>query len=245
MPTSLLQRLPWPLPALLAWGGAWAVYRVLPAGGTALAAATLAGALLALAAQGRWRRLIAAAGFPLSALALGAALPPWAWAAAALPLALAYPLKAWRDAPFFPTPAAALDGLAERLPLPPGARVLDAGCGLGHGLAALRRAYPQARLEGIEWSRPLAAWARLRCPGVQVRQGDMWAAPWQGLAMVYLFQRPETMARAWDKACAEMPGGWLVSLEFEVPGVEPVARLGTRPVWVYRIDGSTGGSRRR
>jgi Asp-tRNA(Asn)/Glu-tRNA(Gln) amidotransferase A subunit family amidase len=45
-------------------------------------------------------------------------------------LLAAYPLRTWRDAPLFPTPVDALDGLAAQLPLVAGARVLDAGCGL-------------------------------------------------------------------------------------------------------------------
>ena len=153
--------------------------------------------------------------------------------------------RAWRDAPFFPTPATALDGLAAAVPLREGARVLDAGCGLGHGLAALHRAWPAAELHGTEWSRPLAWGAAARCRFARVRRGDMWAQPWGGFDLVYLFQRPESMARAWDKACREMPGGWLASLEFAVPGVEPVARLGARPLWVYRIPGSMKPADRR
>ncbi len=57
--------------------------------------------------------------------------------------------------------------------------------------------------------------------------------------MVYLFERPESMARAAAKAQAEMaPGTWLVSLEFAVPGVLPQAQLrapGGRVVWIYRL----------
>jgi hypothetical protein len=56
---------------------------------------------------------------------------------------------------------------------------------------------------------------------------------------VYLFQRPESMRRAWDKACGEMKAGaWLVSLEFEVPGEAPVHRLTCpdgRFLWIYRL----------
>jgi hypothetical protein len=70
-------------------------------------------------------------------------------------------------------------------------------------------------------------------------RGDMWAASWADADLVYLFQRPESMARAWAKAEREMaPGSWLVSLEFEIAARTPVARLegaGGRPVWVYRI----------
>ena len=72
--------------------------------------------------------------------------------------------------------------------------------------------------------------------------------------VVYVFQRPESMARAWAKACAELPpGGWLISLEFEVPGVPP--SFGPqggdgRPVWGYRLGrgpaaDSTGAGRGR
>ena len=252
--------LPWPLPALAAWLTAWillwlllpqaAVHAWPPSWPWLLAAA--AGAVLAALPRqvSGWRRVFMATGFPVSAALSGAAgsVPAWAWL---LPLALllaAYPLRAWRDAPLFPTPADALDGLAGQLPLPPGARVLDAGCGLGHGLAALRRAWPQACIEGIEWSRPLRLAAALRCRWARVRQGDMWADDWRGCDLVYLFQRPESMARAWAKAEAELaPGAWLVSLAFEVPGRRAdlvLGPAGTRRVWAYRVGAAPAGSTR-
>jgi hypothetical protein len=196
---------------------------------------------LALGAQTPWRRLCVGAGFPLSALASGlaGAVPAWVWLLPLALLLLAYPLGAWRDAPVFPTPRGALDPLAALLPLPAGARVLDAGCGLGDGLQALRRAWPEARIEGIERSWPLRWFAALRCPWATVRQGDMWAQSWQGCGLVYLFQRPESMARAWAKAEREMAcGSWLVSLEFAVPDQQPMAMhrcANGKPVWVYSL----------
>jgi SAM-dependent methyltransferase len=238
-------RLPWPLPALAGWLGAWALFATLGALGApvglAFGGATAAGAFLATLADGRWRRALVMAGFPLSALVLGAAagLPAWGWLAALAALALAYPVKAWRDAPFFPTPADALEGLADVVSLPATPRLLDAGCGMGHGLRALHRLWPQARLEGVEWSAPLRLLAGWSCPWARVRRADMWAAPWANFDLVYLFQRPESMARAVAKAERELaPGSWLVSLEFEAVGRRPFARLqaaGARPVWVYRI----------
>jgi hypothetical protein len=126
--------------------------------------------------------------------------------------------------------------------------VLDAGCGLGDGLRALRRAYPQARLEGVEWSWPLRFLCALRCPWAQVRRGDMWRTDWSSYQLVYLFQRPESMARAAAKAQAEMASGsWLVSLEFAVPGVLPQAQLrlpGDRVVWIYRFAQGTNVKRK-
>jgi SAM-dependent methyltransferase len=240
-------RWPWPLPALAAWACGWAVFVIAAMAGLAPAAALLLGCIgswmLAWPCRGAWRRLIAWAGFPASAWALGAAAAwsPWAWALAGIGLLGVYPLRAWRDAPFFPTPAHALDGLADVIARPP-LTVLDAGCGLGHGLVALREQWPQARVEGVEWSRPLAWLARRRCRWAAVRRGDLWADDWSRFDLVYVFQRPESMPRVGAKALRQMrPGSWLVSLEFAWPGARPLACLqgpGRRPVWVYRVTGS-------
>ena len=243
----------WPWPAVLAWVLAWALDRALrgagAGAGASIAAASLAGALPALLARGRRRRMLAAGGYP-AALALrwlAGELPASVWLALALLLWLAYPARAWRDAPCFPTPAAALDGLAHRVGLAPRARVLDAGCGAGDALVALRRELPAAALEGLEWSGLWALVARWRCRriGAVVRRADMWNASWAGCALVYLYQRPESMARAYRKAAAELDdGAWLASLEFAVPGRAPDAVLrdgSTRPVYLYRI----GAARQR
>ena len=237
-------RLGWPLPALLVWGLAWSLYLgVRAAGGgvaPALLAALAAGALGSAWGGTPWRRALIGLGFPISlALTLLPSLPGWAWLLPLLLLLLAYPLRAWRDAPLFPTPEGALDDLPDFAPLPPGARVLDAGCGLGQGLQALQRAYPLAELHGLEWSRPLRLLCAWRCPWARVRQGDIWLADWSGYQLVYLFQRPESMPRALAKARAELrPGAWLVSLEFAVPDTPPTARLDGaqgRAVWLYQM----------
>ena len=182
-----------------------------------------------------------AGGFPLSLALSGTAaaeLPGWAWL---LPLALLvaiYPIKAWRDAPFFPTPRGALKGLARLAPLRTDARVLEAGCGLGDGLRELHAEFPQARIDGIEWSWPLRLACQWRCGFARVRRGDIWQADWSPFQMVYLFQRPESMPRAVDKAARELAhGSWLASLEFEALQLEPDAVhrcKDGRCVWLYQ-----------
>lgn len=254
------QALGWPVPAVLTWLAAWALAGALRAAGAplwaALALPTALGAcaaLLPFVAATAWRRVFVAAGFPLSVLALGlsrgvggqgGAGLAWWWLAPLALLLLAYPRRAWRDAPVFPTPRGALAELPKHVQLPAGARVLDAGCGMGDGLIELHRALPEARLEGVEWSalwRAVSAW---RCPWAQVRRGDMWAGDWSAYELVYLFQRPETLPRAMAKARREMrPGCWLVSLEFEARGDDGQAWVpsaswplaGGRCVWVYRL----------
>jgi SAM-dependent methyltransferase len=191
----------------------------------------------------RWRRLIVALGFPVSVLALGwqggqGVLGGLLWLAPLLVLWWLYPRRSWSEAPLFPTPRGALAQLPTHAPLPPGARVLDAGCGVGDGLRELLRAYPAARVEGVEWSRPLAWLTRWRVRGAVVRQGDLWADHWAPFALVYVFQRPESMPRVWAKACAELAAdAWLVSLDFAVPDVKPVASWqlsNGQFVWLYR-----------
>jgi hypothetical protein len=255
MPVTVIANRLWPLPALAAWALGWIVFAAARAsgGGTyglvaAMVLASMAAAGLSLLAATPWRRVFVAAGFPLSLAASGAvALPAWVWLVLLALLLAIYPVNAWRDAPVFPTPAGALDGLALRLPLAGGARLLDAGCGLGDGLRALRRAYPQAQLNGLEWVGPLAAAAALRCRDARVRRGDIWSADWSAYDLVYLFQRPESMARAWSKACDQMPaGGWLASLEFPVPGRTADGRYACpdgRPVWLYRCPGARATGR--
>ncbi|WP_255033771.1 trans-aconitate 2-methyltransferase [Rhodoferax sp. TH121] len=245
----------WPLPAIVAWGLCWTLFRTVWEQGLALpwslALASALGVVLSVWGVSWWRRALIAAGFPVSlALTLGmlggSAVPAWAWLFPLALLLLVYPVNAWRDAPLFPTPRGALIDLSKRAPLPDKALVLDAGCGLGHGLQALRLAYPQAALHGLEWSWPLRALCALRCPWARVRQGDIWQADWSAYDMVYLFQRPESMPRAVAKARAELrPGTWLVSLEFEAKELQPHAverTPGGRMVWLYQAPfvGATG-----
>ncbi len=232
----------WPLPALGAWGLAWAAFAALRLAEApllvAIFTATAAGAVPSILVHTTWRRTFMATGFPLSMFVSGAAsaLPAWGWLLPLTLLLLVYPMNAWRDAPVFPTPGGALCGLAELAPLGPDAQVLDAGCGLGAGLGELRREYPQATLHGLEWSWPLRLACAWRCRFAHVRRGDIWSADWSVFDLVYVFQRPESMARAIAKAAREMkPGSWLVSLEFEAPGHSASQCLaGKRPVWLYR-----------
>ncbi len=234
----------WPLPALLTWALAWGLFLLLPSLGAPVALTmglpVLLGAGLALLGATPWRRVFIAAGFPLSLAVSGlaGALPAWAWLLPLALLVLLYPLNTWRDAPLFPTPNGALTGLDKQVPLRESARIVDAGCGLGAGLIELRRVYPRAQIEGLEWSWPLRLLCALRCRFARVRRADIWAVDWRGFDMVYLFQRPESMQRAADKAGAELKAGaWMVSLEFEVPTLkaQAVLELGEgRRVWAYK-----------
>jgi len=233
----------WPLPALAAWAACWLTFVAvgeLVGDAAALASALLLALALASFAATPWRRVFIAAGFAVSLAAseVAAWLPSWSWLLAIALLACAYPLRTWRDAPLFPTWRGALRGLAGEVELAPGAAILDAGSGSGAALLELRREYPHARLMGIEWSWPLWMLSALRCRFAQVRRGDLWSADWTPFALVYLFQRPESMPRALAKAAHELrAGAWLASLEFEISTLAPERVLDSgngRRVWLYR-----------
>ena len=249
--TQWFLRSRWPLPALAWWLMAWGVFlacRVVGvgAGWSWLIAVGVGG--VGAAFMPTWvRRAMVGLGFPLSWWLLAGgegtqwlmAQPAWIWWWPLGILLLLYPPGTWRDAPLFPTPPGAFDGLAQRVPLPLAGYVLDAGCGVGDGLIALERAYPEVHLHGIERSWPLRLVCAWRVRTAHVQQGDIWAADWSRFDLVYLFQRPESMARAWAQATAQLkPGAWLASLEFPVPG-QPPTDVWTcpdgRPLWLYQI----------
>jgi len=203
-----------------------------------MALACAVGMALSVLGTTRARQLALALGFPVSlGLSGSTTLPAWAWLFPLVFALLVYPVHAWRDAPIFPTPFHALRELPGVAPLPGTAVILDAGCGLGDGLRALRVVYPKARFCGIEFSWPLRLMAALRCPWARIWHGDIWQEDWSAYDMVYLFQRPETMPHAVAKAQEMKPGAWLVSLEFEATSLTPTAVVqasADRPVWLYQ-----------
>ena len=245
-PISLptMTKLRWPLPALFAWISSWALYLGLGAYFfpeiLAWLIATAWSLFLMRYGLTPMRRFLIAIGFPLSMLAaIGTlSIPTWVWPLLLVLVFLIYPKRAWQDAPLFPTPKDALGGMPVAAPLPADARILDAGSGLGDGLMALRKAYPHAQLNGMEMSWPLRFLSALRCPWAHIRQGDIWMADWSEYDMVYLFQRPETMPRAVQKAEIDLKrGAWLASLEFEARELQPEAIVQCpdgRPVWLYQ-----------
>ena len=237
--------LTWPLPALLTWAASWSIFIGLRWLQAPMVHAVLAAALLSLSCSlfgsSTWRRIFIAWGFPLSLAASGVAgaVPAWAWLLPLALLSIVYPLNSWRDAPLFPTPRGALSGLGRVASLRDGARIVDAGCGLGDGLRELRREYPNARLVGLEWSWPLRYASAWRARFASVQRADIWTADWSEYDMVYLFQRPESMPRAAEKAERELrAGAWMASLEFSVPTLLPQQMLRCsdgRCVWLYQL----------
>ena len=134
----------WPLVALSVWGAGWVLYGFLSQTVPPWVAMLLTTGLGLLASGLAKRRgfsmarsVALALGFPVSLWFLGnTSMPAWVWLMPLVLVVWIYPLRAWQDAPVFPTPLHALKDLPRWAPLPPQAHILDAGCGAGDGLLA-------------------------------------------------------------------------------------------------------------
>lgn len=238
----------WPFSAILFWLGLWLLYYLIIAFNVSSVVAmvlTLSiASILAKKVSNRWRQWILIGGFIASwflstPFFVVEAMPSWVWLLPLLVLLFSYPVQTWADAPFFPTPENALTGLSSKAPLDPGARIVDAGCGMGHALWELKKEYPLANVTGIERSTLLARIAAWRCKWTTIEQADIWKVNWSAYDMVYVFQRPESMQRTQEKAMSEMKAGsWLVSLEFEMTDCVATDKISIshgKIVWLYQM----------
>ncbi|MDK4806262.1 MAG: class I SAM-dependent methyltransferase [Novosphingobium aromaticivorans] len=130
------------------------------------------------------------------------------------------------------------DRMIGELKAPPGARVLELGCGTGRNLAQIARAWPGARLHGLDISPAMLTVARDRLGGrARLAQGDATDFAPQALFGCDTFDRVVfsfvlSMIPDWPGALAQAirvlaPGGAIHIVDFHdcqgLPG--PLARL--------------------
>jgi SAM-dependent methyltransferase len=155
--------------------------------------------------------------------------PVWVWPAALVLLLLVYGGGVLTRVPLYNSNRAAWRALLSLCP-PSLVRFADLGAGLGGPLAFLAKARPDGFFLGVEAS-PLTfavAWLRtLPFRGnCKVHWGSLWNLDLSGYEVVYAFLSPAPMPDLWAKAQREMrPGTLFVSNTFEVPGLEPQARI--------------------
>lgn len=177
-----------------------------------------------------WVRLLHLLFMPVVVAALSLGLPPWLYL---LALVLTFALSRnalLEQVPFYRSSEEAAHRLAALLP--EGARLLEAGSADARLALLLHGLRPDVTVEACEnaWAARLLAqwrWWRAGSPaGVRLSSQNFWAMSWQPYNAVYVFLSPAPMARVWQKFCSEAgPGSLLVSNSFEVPAVEPDARI--------------------
>ena len=144
------------------------------------------------------------------------------------------------------------DRLIADLAPPPGARVLEIGCGTGRNMIVAARRYPQARFCGIDISEQMLTTARqsIARAGLEGRitlaQGDATGFDAQALFGAAAFERvffsyslsmiPDWRAALAQGAAATAPGGALQVVDFgRQEGLPGVAKAGLRR-WLALFD---------
>lgn len=152
-------------------------------------------------------------------------------------------LSVTRGAIFVATASPTIKAFLDALPMKPGDRMYDLGCGDGRVLRAAARRYGVEAL-GFEVN-PLAYLAAkvlsAGSRGVRIRYGDFWNEDLGGADVVFCYLFPDVMARLEKKLGRELrPGARVASCNFPLAGWEPILTVRSEPggkgdpIFVYR-----------
>lgn len=237
--------------ASLAWMWPWLLKQGSPLAqwfsstvGLVLFQASMAVLLARLSGAPNWWLWIHAAFGPLLVLALLLQWPSWVWGLGFAVLLLVFWRTDQSQVPLYLSNSTTVGQLVQVLPDKP-CYVADLGCGDGRVLHQLARARPDCQFVGFEHAPLPCLWAKVanfRLANVQIHWGSFWDQSLEPYSLVYAFLSPVPMRALWLKACEEMsPDSRLVSNSFEVPDVQPLARIevdDTRQtqLWIYQPD---------
>lgn len=154
-----------------------------------------------------------------------------------------------RGAMFHPSASIRVKTVLDRVPMAPGERLVDIGCGDGRVLRGAKRRYG-VRALGFEVN-PLAyLLARLRTlgmSGVEVRYADFWKAGLDEADIVFCYLFPDVMKRLAEKLETELrSGARVISCNFPLPGwtplevLHPDSSLHGDPIYLYRFPDACG-----
>ncbi len=141
-------------------------------------------------------------------------------------------MRVTRGALFVPTHRVRVDAALDAVPMGPGERFVDLGCGDGRVLRAVRRRYGVEAV-GIDVNLLACLAARLRNLGdrkVRVERADFWNRDVGDADVVFCYLFPDVTDRLARKLEAELlPGARVVSCNFPLPGWRPAAVLRPGP----------------
>jgi hypothetical protein len=132
--------------------------------------------------------------------------------------------------PFYPSRPSVWKQVAKIMPKDKHLRLIDIGSGLGDMSMYIAKVRPDSQIEGIEIA-PLP-WliskirAKISRSKAIFKLGDYHALNFADYDIIFAYLSPAAMLALWQKASQEMrTGSLLISLEFEVPGVNPTIRI--------------------
>ena len=127
-----------------------------------------------------------------------------------------------------------------RLPAAP--TVYELGCGRAKFLRQAEKAWPAARLIGVENLSSLYLFNKIKLGGqgsrIELRRQDLFAVDLQTADLIYCYLNPTTMAKLGEKFRRECrPGTQIVSRSFPIHQLMPekVMRIKDKEVYFYRI----------
>ena len=190
----------------------------------ALLQGTIAAAIGRSLGMANWGLPIHLAFTPALVTALSFDSSPLWFLGAFLMLALVYGKTYQTQVPLFLSSRAAVESLAQLLPLGRSFSFIDLGSGCGGLLQYLRRKRPDGNYHGVEAAPLPFLIGRCRSAfsgsGYRTRWGDFWGHDLASYDVVYAYLSPRPMAELWRKARREMrPGSVLISNCFAIPGV--------------------------
>ena len=132
-----------------------------------------------------------------------------------------------QGAPWVPTWKRDLKRLSDKLPLKPGEKFVELGCGNARVCRHMKQSQPEAEVTGIELSllQYGVGWLqnRLANSGVKMKLGNAFKHNLSPYDAVYLFLMPDTYTKIRPKLEAELkPGSRVVSYVWPIPGWKPV-----------------------
>jgi hypothetical protein len=147
--------------------------------------------------------------------------------------------------PFFPSRPIVWQQVAKVIPQHRPVRLIDIGSGLGDMAMHMSKLRSDSHIEGIEIA-PLP-WlisyvrAKLRRSNAVFKMGDYRTLDFANYDVIFAYLSPAAMLTLWEKASQEMQSGsFLISLEFEIPGVTPSIRIegseNSPMIYVWKMD---------
>jgi hypothetical protein len=185
--------------------------------------AALYGAYLGMASWWRWIHGL----FPLAVWAMFSGHLPCEWYLLGFVVSISMYWKSFRtQVPFFPSRPVVWQQVAQLLGPNQVLCLIDIVSGLGDMSMHIAKLRPSSQVEGIEIA-PLP-WlisvlrAKFRRADVRFKLGDYRNLNFAHYDLIFAYLSPAAVLALWDKAQLEIrPGRLLISLEFDIPGVQP------------------------
>ena len=160
-----------------------------------------------------------------------------------LPILLTAGIAGVKGAPWVPTKRGLIQGLVKELPVKPGMRVYDLGCGDGRVLSALNQAFPDAFFIGHEISLLPYLVAKLRAwrhANIQIQYRDVSRTHYADADILFLFWMSDSSKKLLDKLAPTLKPKTLIAVEGWKPTNAKPAQIihpeKQMPIFLYRAE---------